>query len=464
MQDKQDMKEIKKAFLVPHPPLIIPGVGKGDELPETRRAYTRIVEEIGRERPETIIVISPHSVCYADYFHISSGSSAQGDFGMFRAPQVAFDVQYDEELADYISVAAEKADIQAGKLGERDAKLDHGTMVPLYFLREAHIEPRVVRIGLSGFSFIDHYRFGMCIREAADTLRRKVVLIASGDMSHKLKEDGPYGFAKEGAEHDAFVKECIDAVDFRRLLSINPALCELAAECGFRSLVILAGFLDGMNVLGQSLSYEDSFGVGYLTATFAGVGETSSLLPVLYTDTEAVCELKRATRDPYTRLAMNTVEHFVRTGKTLKPPADLPEELLTQRAGVFVSLKKDGVLRGCIGTIAPIHANIAREIIASGVSAASQDPRFSPVTEEELDSLSYSVDVLSPPEPISGPDELNVIRYGVIASCGSKRGVLLPNLDGVRSVEDQIAIALRKGGIRPHEHYTLERFEVVRHA
>ncbi|MDR1074118.1 MAG: AmmeMemoRadiSam system protein A, partial [Treponema sp.] len=221
------MKKTRKAFLVPHPPLIVPGVGKGDEISATRDAYTQIAEEVRRENPETVVIISPHSVCYADYFHVSPGTSATGDFGAFRAPQIRFSVQYDEALADCIGAAAEKAGVHAGKLGERDAELDHGVMVPLYFL---NLPPssRIIRIGLSGLPLIDHYRFGMRVREAADEMGRRVVLVASGDMSHKLKADGPYGFAKEGPEHDAFVKERVERLDFRSLMAVDPALCERA--------------------------------------------------------------------------------------------------------------------------------------------------------------------------------------------------------------------------------------------
>ncbi|MDR2783639.1 MAG: AmmeMemoRadiSam system protein A [Treponema sp.] len=456
------MKKTRKAFLVPHPPLIVPGVGKGDEIPATRDAYIRVVEEVIGENPETVIIISPHGVCYADYFHISPGPSATGDFGAFHAPNIRFFVRYDEALASRIGETAEKAGVHAGKLGERDAGLDHGVMVPLYFLQS----PRIIRVGLSGLPLIDHYRFGMCIREAADALGRDVVLLASGDMSHKLKTDGPYGFAKEGVEHDAFVKECIERSDFKSLLAVDPALRERAAECGFRSLVILAGYMDALQTRSRVLSYECPFGVGYLTAAFSGDNAAPSLLPALLDERKARLARKRDTNDPYVRLAINAIECFVKTGKIMAPPAPskgIPAEMLEKRAGVFVSVKKDGALRGCIGTIAPVRKNIALEIIENGVSAVSRDPRFPPVEEEELESLTYSVDILSPPESINDPGALDVVKYGVIVNCGNRRGLLLPNLDGVESVEDQISIALRKGGIQPYEPYTLERFEVTRH-
>ena len=136
---------------------------------------------------------------------------------------------------------------------------------------------------------------------------------------------------------------------------------------------------------------------------------------------------------------------------------------MSRRAGTFVTLKKFGQLRGCIGTISPTAANIAEEIIQNAISAAVRDPRFPPVTASELKDLVYSVDVLGDTENIESPDQLDVKKYGVIVSSGHKRGLLLPNLDGIDNVEEQISIAMQKAGIRKGEKTSLQRFEVVRH-
>ena len=142
---------------------------------------------------------------------------------------------------------------------------------------------------------------------------------------------------------------------------------------------------------------------------------------------------------------------------------DCPLRRPAKRRGAFVSLHAHGQLRGCIGTTGPTTANVALEIVQNAISACSRDPRFHPVSVEELETLEYSVDVLGQPEPISSPAELDVKKYGVIVSSGGRRGLLLPDLDGVDTVEQQIDIARQKGGISSRERYTLERFEVVRH-
>ena len=167
--------------------------------------------------------------------------------------------------------------------------------------------------------------------------------------------------------------------------------------------------------------------------------------------------------DAYVKLARASVESWVRDRRVLPLPKDLPAELTARRAGAFVSIHKNGQLRGCIGTISAAEDCLAEEIIQNAVSASSRDPRFSPITPDELKYLEISVDVLGEAEPVDSPDKLDVKRYGVIVTRGRKRGLLLPDLDGVDTVEEQIRIAKRKAGIREEEDADLERFEVVRH-
>ena len=181
---------ILAGFMVPHPPMIVPEVGRGSEeqIEETTAAYERVADEIASLQPETIIITSPHSIMYADYFHISPGAGAGGSFAGFRAPGVTFNEEYDEELAEEICRLADEEDFPAGFLGERDRSLDHGTMVPLYFIRKKYDGGRIIRIGLSGQPLIDHYRFGEIIQTAVRNTGRRTVIVASGDLSHKLQE------------------------------------------------------------------------------------------------------------------------------------------------------------------------------------------------------------------------------------------------------------------------------------
>lgn len=168
--------------------------------------------------------------------------------------------------------------------------------------------------------------------------------------------------------------------------------------------------------------------------------------------------------DIYVELARQSLTSYIRDGKKLKMPEGLPDELMNRRAGAFVSLHKNGELRGCIGTIGPTTPCVAQEIINNAVSASTRDPRFPAVKENEIGQLEINVDVLSEPEDIDSLDKLDVKRYGVIVSTpDGRRGLLLPDLEGVDTVEDQVSIAMYKGGIHSHEKIYLQRFEVVRH-
>ena len=455
--------------MVPHPPLIVPAVGRGGEkeISETTNSYERVAQEIAKIKPDTIVIISPHSIMYGDYFHISPGDGAVGSFARFGAPQVAFEEEYDKEFVVVLESRLYADDFPGGTLGERDKELDHGTMVPLYFIRKYYQGGKIIRIGLSGLSLSDHYKLGTYIREVSEDLGRNTVIVASGDLSHKLQEHGPYGFDPAGPVYDKKIMEAASAADFGGMMEFDENLLDKAAECGHRSFVIMAGTLDGVDVKAEALSHQDVTGVGYGICIFepGEKNENRSFLRVL---SERV---KSSDSAPYVRLARATIEQYVRTHKKLRFPKDLPDglaeklppEATSDRAGAFVSVHKSGSLRGCIGTIGPVQDSIAEEIISNAISAVSRDPRFSPVREDELELLEISVDVLGKPEDIDGPDQLDVKRYGVIVSCGSRRGLLLPDLEGVDTVEDQIDIARRKGGIDPEEDYKLQRFEVIRY-
>ena len=455
------------AFMVPHPPMIIPDIGKGSErqIEETVRAYRKVAGEIAELKPETIILSSPHSVMYADYFHISPGEKASGDFGQFRAAGVKFQEQYDTELVRAICTAADTEGFPAGTLGERDRHLDHGTMVPLYFVEQQYRDFMLVRTGLSGLTLADHYAFGRIIREAVRKMGRRAVFIASGDLSHKLQEYGPYGFAPEGPEYDRRIMDACSRGAFGELLEFDEVFCDKAAECGHRSFVIMAGTLDGTEVEAKQLSHQDVTGVGYGICAFRPAGESAGRRFLeKYREQQAKVLLeKREKEDPFVRLARITVETYVLDGKRPVIPEWATDEMKHRKAGVFVSIHKEGKLRGCIGTFLPARNCIAEEIISNAVSASTRDPRFSPVRPDELDRLEIHVDVLTAPEKIAGKAELDVKRYGVIVSSGHKRGLLLPDLEGVDTVDQQVSIAMQKGGITARDRITLERFEVVRH-
>ena len=458
---------ILAAYMVPHPPMIVPAVGRGSEkqITKTIRAYESVADEIAALKPETIIISSPHSVLYGNYFHISPGKSATGDFSRFRAPGVSFREEYDTELAGKICDIAEAKGFPAGTQGERDRHLDHGTMVPLYFVEQQYRDFRLIRIGLSGLPLTEHYAFGQIIGEAVRETGRKVVYIASGDLSHKLQEYGPYGFTPEGPEYDKRIMDVCSRGAFGEMLDFDENFCDKAAECGHRSFVIMAGVLDGLSVEARQLCHEDVTGVGYGICTFhPGEADEERIFLEQWRRKQAeALRNRRNSEDSYVRLARETIEKYIVSRKLNTVPEWALPEMKERKAGVFVSIHEDGRLRGCIGTILPVYGSVAEEIIHNAISASTRDPRFDPIRPEELDRLEINVDVLSEPERIDSRDQLDVKRYGVIVSSGGKRGLLLPDLDGVDTVDEQVAIAMKKGGITARDRITLERFEVIRH-
>lgn len=456
------------AVVVPHPPLILPEVGRGEQkkIQKTIDAYQKAMALLASYKPETIVLLTPHTTLYSDYFHLSPGSGASGDFARFGAPGVRVSALYDTGLAAAIAAEAEKRGLPAGTDGERDKSLDHAAAIPLWFWQktgESAGQTKIVRAGLSGLSPGAHYRFGQAVAAAAG--EKRVAVIASADLSHKLAADGPYGFAPEGPELDRQITEAMADGDFGRLLRIDPLLAERGAECGLRAILIMAGALDGRQVDAGLLSYEGPFGVGYAVAAFAPGGpDGARRFADLYEREEAARIRQKAEKgDAYVSLARRALEHYVKTGGRLALPAGLPPALTGQRAGVFVSLHREGALRGCIGTTSPVTGSVAEEIMRNAVSAATEDPRFAPVTPGELATLEVGVDVLGEAEPVGSVRELDPQRYGVIVSHRGRRGLLLPALDGVDTAEQQVAIARRKAGIPDGAPLKLERFEVVRH-
>ncbi len=458
---------IVAAFMVPHPPMIVPEVGRGGEkqIEKTTEAYRRVAKEIADLKPETVIISSPHTVMYRDYFHISPGREGMGSFADFRAPEVKFKVAYDADLRDAVCRLARERNLPAGTEGERDPRLDHGVMVPLYFIREGLRDFRLLRVGLSGLSWEDHYALGQVIQRAVEETGRRAVFVASGDLSHKLKSSGPYGFAPEGPKYDDMIMDVCGRGAFGELMEFSEDFCGRAAECGHRSFLMMAGALDGMAVGCEALCHQDVTGVGYGICAFRPKGEDGErrFLDIRLAAEEKRLEGIRKGSDAWVDLARRSVESYVLRRRVMPVPDGLPEELTGTRAGAFVSIHKNGALRGCIGTIAPTRDCLAEEIIHNAVSAAARDPRFDPISPDELKWLEIHVDVLGVPEDIASEKELDVKEYGVIVSRGHRRGLLLPDLEGVDTVERQVAIARQKAGIAPGEGVKLQRFRVVRH-
>ena len=361
---------IKAAYIVPHPPLIVPEVGRGKEkiVEKTIDSYNIIAKKIGGIKPDIIILISPHAKAYSDYIKISPDKKAQGSLKRFGAPEV-YKAEYHSVLIDEIMRVCDNADFPAGAEGEWGEELDHGTLVPLHFINKYHTDYKLVRCSISGLSRQEHYRFGMIIKEAVESfdnyakIGRDVVIIASGDLSHKLTKDGPYGFAPEGPELDKKLTDIMRSADFGEFFNIDSALCERGAECGLMSFIIMAGALDKTKVETNFLSYEGVSGVGYAVCEYTVTGEDNSrdFLSRNLSKIKGDIEDLRNNEDALVRLARKTLESYVASGKTPELPDNdnLPDEsdrpdLMTPIlviaaialvAGVFLVLKSMRIVK-----------------------------------------------------------------------------------------------------------------------
>lgn len=462
-------------YLVPHPPIIIPEIGMGEErkIAATSQSYVEISKEIAKLAPDTIVIISPHGPVFSDAITIRTASPLVGDLGSFGAPQIELKLSNDLELVDEILRKAYDRDVPSVKydkhLAERfdlDEVVDHGVIVPLHFINQSYPDYKLVAITYGLLSEETLYQFGISIREAAEKLGRQVVVIASGDLSHHLLQTDHYTFSEDGPLFDKVFVDCLATKNYVKLMTLPSPLVSKAGECGRKSVEVLLGSLDGLEHKSQIKSYEGPFGVGYCVASFAPTGEmTDSLVSSLKNQLHELHQERIKKEDDYIKLARLAVEHYTKTRQRLPIPefAQIPE-LLGKSRGVFVSIKDHGGLRGCMGITAGIEINLASDIISNAIKACSEDPRFPAVEEDELEHLIISVDILSPAEAVTDATaELNPKKYGVIVTHEYKRGLLLPNLEGVDTVEEQLRIALNKAGIKANEKYEIERFTVDRH-
>jgi AmmeMemoRadiSam system protein A len=406
--------------------------------------------------------MSPHAPAVGDAFVVDCCDRVSGSLEQFGDSEV-YDWPGDPELATAIIDRLDAVDLPSiGRDADarlRPGWLDHASIVPLSFLEPSQAVPVVV-LSLSYRSYQEHRLLGEVVRECADALGRKVAFVASGDMSHRLKPGSSAGYTPRGAELDAAILELVQSGHLADLMGLDPELVEAGGECGLRSLIALGGFAAEEIVPTRVLAYEGPWGVGYLTAL---VGE-AALDAAEFTHTPQSGSkggMPDSAESEIVRLARVAIEAYVGGG-----PGDVEVVLRGEEypttAGAFVSLHREGMLRGCIGTIGPTRDSLAEEVVANAISAAVQDSRFPALKANELADLDIKVDVLHAPESCT-LDDLDPLRYGVIVTSGHRRGLLLPDLDGVDDVAAQVDIAMQKAGIPHGTDCAVERFQVDRY-
>lgn len=453
------------AGLSPHAAIIIPEVG-GNELQKVKNTVLGMrkwAAFIAEQEPDVVVFITPHGVVTNRQLTYLRSPELCGDFSNFGAPEISFQAKNDLDLVRQIAVTAEQEDVDVFGVdldqwyAYLPGSLDHGITVPLYYLKEAGVDAALAALGVCYLPLQKLYELGQAIGRVLEDSPERICLIASGDLSHRLIPGASAGYSPRGKEFDLLVKDALEKMDADKLLNIADDLVDEAGECGLRPIIMLLGALKGYQVDSEIHSYEGPFGVGYLVASFRIIDQAKEQV-----EKQAEQGSTGTAESAYVQLAKESLEYYLSTGKLISTPDPLPQGM-EKGAGVFVSLKKDGQLRGCIGTFAPVQENIASEIIHNAVAAGVEDPRFWPVQAEELPDIEFSVDVLTPFEKIDSKDELDPKRYGIIVKSGGRTGLLLPDLEGVDSVEEQISIASQKAGIFSGEPLDIYRFEVIRY-
>ncbi len=260
--------------IAPHPPIIIPAIGRGElsRVKDTVDSLKLFSRQVASTNPETVILITPHGPMHRNAPAVLAGKKLEGDFAQFRAPEIQLYAANDLELVDAIEKETEKKGPGILRLDEEKdpgeaSTLDHGISVPLYYLQEAGTGKQVVAITFAPLSYEDLFRFGQAMQKAVLKTGRRAAVVASGDLSHRLTRFAPAGFNPRGQEFDRQLVELVQNYDVKGLLHMDETLVYDAGECGLRSIIILLGCLEGLQVSPRVLSYEGPFGVGYLVAS-----------------------------------------------------------------------------------------------------------------------------------------------------------------------------------------------------
>lgn len=427
------------ALFTPHPPVVVPQVGGSHRrsAEKTLLGFECLQKRLEPLPVDWILLLSPH-FRYAEGLLVDGSRHFEGSLASFGAPSVALSLQGSSEESRRVARHLEStADVffREGTL----SPLDHGSLVPLAMLPSLLLSrPNFVVANPVGLSPEEAYASGKRLRTLPG--KGRWGLVASGDLSHCLLEEGPYGFRPEGILFEEASEKALRLASPDPLFSLSLKTVRGAGHCGLNSLLFFLGLTGSLEV--SLHSHEWPFGVGYLTA---------SVVP-----------------GPYpTLLARRSIESFLETGDLLSPSeaeAEFPfSELWEAPAASFVSIKdKEGHLRGCMGTLEPQEGSLGGEIIANAVTASCRDPRFPPMRRSELPGVHLSVDVLSPSEPVFDRSDLDPQRWGVIVQWQERRGVLLPGLEGVETVDDQIDIARKKAAIPLEAPFAVRRFTVRR--
>lgn len=276
------MDNLVGCALMPHPPIMVPEVGKNelDQVKATVSAVTQAAELIREGNPQTVVIITPHGPVFEDSVTVSIHPRLKGNMAQFGAPDVTLGFETDNLLIKHIIRSCQRLGINLQELTDDIAKnyrvalrLDHGAFVPLYYLSKAGFKGQIVHLTMGILPYEEMYTFGKAVQAAIGNVDKRVAVIASGDLSHRLIPGAPAGYSPKGAEFDRQVVEALKRIDVKALLNMDRNLIEEAGECGLRPIFFLLGVMGGLDAETILSSYEGPFGVGYAVTLYKVKGK-----------------------------------------------------------------------------------------------------------------------------------------------------------------------------------------------
>ena len=443
------------AVLMCHAPIVLPDVAgnRARQCGQTTRAMGDVATRLVAHAPDVIVIVSPHAPRHPSRWGVCAESPLRGDFGRFGAEHIGVTLPGAPEAASRLTTTAKDTGLPLREISAEN--LDHGTLVPLYFVRQAGWDGPTLLLAMPYPGTGTEVKMGQAIARAAERGGQRWAILASGDMSHRLIPSAPAGYHPQAKEFDRTFKAHIDAGDLRAACAIDVDLRELAAEDVVDSCAVAAGAVGFESRGHRTYGYEGPFGVGYMEAVLYEAA------PPTEQGARAVGERKSEEQRPWRamlKIARDAIAakitHSAFRTYALPVPWNEPQ-------GVFVTLRDQaGNLRGCIGHVEPLYGTLVEEIAACAAAAATQDTRFPRVAPDELPKLTLEISLLGKTEVVTDLATLDPRRYGVVVSAGRSRGVLLPDIEGVDTVEEQLRIAAGKGHLPAGRTWTIERFEV----
>lgn len=442
------------AGLMPHAPILVAGVGRDHHahVQHTIRAMTTVARHAVATQPDTILLISPHSPRHSGAFGIWQTPLLHGSFEQFGAEENRVDLPLDHDFADRLAKVASAHGLNTWRI--TSGALDYGATVPLSYLIAAGWKGPTVVVGLNdaGPGGLDD--LGIAIAETAAALERRLAVIASGDMSHRLTASAPCGFHADGTRFDRTFIDFLRTGTPRDITRLDQSLLDHAAEDVVDATHVALATTDYATPGRSVLSYEGPFGVGYGVAILA---ERPGNTTATTSDTDASATVLSHPAD-LPRVARSAVLAEV-NGHPDAPPFQAAGELKHPQA-IFVTVRaRNDVLRGCRGSAMPSGRDLVAETWLCAQEAAFHDPRFPPLRVMDLPNVRLSVSILSSLEPVASIADLNPLFYGVLVSAADgRKGLLLPAIKGVDSAVEQVRLAKHKAGIRLDESVTIQRF------